>query len=411
MHARKAILHFLILSLMVLSVLVFQPAHAGGAIISQATGSACSTNCTVALTGVSAGDIIVAAINGYGSATHAAFCTPTYSVGASDTFSDTYAVYGGSQLFSVVGAGPSGTCIGGGVVTTTAGNSGSVTVTISAQAASTSGIAIAWDTSGYGSAGAAVAATGAGNSLGGSPTVITNTNVMGATSNNGTGYYLTRNTFYFYASQNTQSNGLIDNVTIKVAALKMNVTQGSLYFGFYTSAGIPSLGNPWTLISTQVVPLFNTTSGFIKINPQVNIAVGAWFAVGIMASPEGHSRGGGAANSGVSVYLTSTAMEPQYYYAPAVASGAAQIPPQSFYSSTTQGHSIFQYVHETYTVFTATATTSVTVGGTATTTSTVTSTNVINQLNLASANFWFLPLLFLLAPMGLLIAVKRYATR
>lgn len=234
---------------------------------------------------------------------------------------------------------------------------------------------------------------------------------IGASDNNGTGYYLTRNVLYYYAQLNAPSTGQIDNVTLKLAAVHMNVTKGYLYVGFYLDSSLPGVGNPWILSQTYQEPIINSSTGFIHINPQFDVPNGYYWAVGVMASPEGHSRGSGASLSGVSVYLTALNSSAQMYYAPpGIATAHAQTPPSTFFSPFSQTHALFIYIHETYTTATFTAYSTTTVGGTQTTYVTVDTTNVINQVNTASSTDWFLPLLFLLAPMALLIMVKKIAT-
>jgi hypothetical protein len=259
-----------------------------------------------------------------------------------------------------------------------------------------------------------------GNNIVTSTTTI-NTMCMGACTggNNGTGNYLIRNLLYFYQSQNVNQVATIDNITLKLGTVHMNVTQGILYVAVYFVSGIPSAGNPYAQITgptgLKAVPLFNVTSSntFIHVNPQALICASCYYAVGVMASPEGHSRGGGAANSGVQVLETSVSGITEYTYAPAGPSASAQAPPTIFFSSTVNtSHNLFIYVHTVFPVYavTSTTTSTFTVGGTATTTISVTSTNYVNQLNMSSAGFWFLPLLFLMAPVGFLIAIKRFAS-
>lgn len=252
--------------------------------------------------------------------------------------------------------------------------------------------------------------------LGGSTTTINTMCLGGCTGGqNGTGNYLIRNLLYFYQSQNVAQSATIDNVTLKVGAVHMNVTQGYLYITIYTATGVPSGGNPFEEIpgptGQLAVPIFNGTSNFfVHWNPQAILPANGYYAVGILAAPEGHSRGSGAANSGVQVMETSLFLR-EYNYAPAGPSGSAQTPPFAFFSSTPQTPRHFIYVHEIFPVFllTSTSTSTITVGGTATTTVSTTVTNVVNQLNMSSPGFWFLPLLFLMAPVGFMIAVKRFA--
>lgn len=244
--------------------------------------------------------------------------------------------------------------------------------------------------------------------------VATNGNCAGAcagtASHNATGYYLTRNELYYYDSRNTQAAGQISNVTLVVDALHMNVTQGYLYVAFYLAAVQPSLSFPWLLQFQIALPLFNNTDGVLGFNPSFNVPAGYYWAVGIMASPEGASRGSGASLSGVEMYLTSDNTEPQMYYAPAVPSASAQTPPATFYASNTQGHAVFFIAKETYTVTSYTVTSVSTLSGVIAGVVTRTTTLGVNSLDLTSVNFWFLPLLFILAPMALLLVVKRYSS-
>jgi len=158
------------------------------------------------------------------------------------------------------------------------------------------------------------------------------------------------------------------------------------------------------LILSQALTISNGTSNFfVHSNPQCNLASGQFYAVGYMTTTTA-SRGSGATGSGISFYESSQVGTIEYKY-----NVGSNTPPNSFFSSTQQTPRDFIYVHTIFTVATFTVTSVSTVSGTVSSTVFVTSTNIINQLNMASSGFWFIPLVFLLAPMGLLIAVKRIA--
>lgn len=244
-------------------------------------------------------------------------------------------------------------------------------------------------------------------------TTVLNTACLGACSggNNGTSIYLPPPTttffnLHFYASQNIAGAAQVDNVTLKVAAVHITTSTGTFYVLVYGATGQPSGGNPYVLLTQIPVTLSNGSSNFfIHTNPQTNLGSSQYYAVGIMTTTTA-SRGSGATGSGVSVYETSQSGVVEYKF-----SVGSTTPPNSFFSSTTQTPHDFIYIHTTFPVATVTTTSTLTLSGlvTSTTTVTTTSTNIINQLNMTSAGFWFIPMIFLLAPMALLIVVKRVA--
>jgi hypothetical protein len=334
--------------------------------------------------------------------------------------------FSSGQALEIVGAATRGTAVGSATTGWTFSGSGATnfggafSTTASSVSSPTNFAALNFNGgSGLNSGYALIGAIFAPSSVTVSTTI--NTMCTGACSggNNGTGNYLVRNQLYVYSSQNVAATGTIDNITLKFGAIHMNVTQGTLYVSIYTATGPPTGGNPYTQVvgptGSFAVPIFNASSAntFIHLNPQTQICGSCYYAVGVMASPEGHSRGSGAANSGVQVLETSQAGLTEYVYAPAGPSGTAQHPPNQFFSTTTFTPHHFIFIHEIFPVAIATTTVTDTtaINGTATATVTFTATTLDLALATTSMTTDVILLLVILAPAVLLLTVTAALTR
>lgn len=172
----------------------------------------------------------------------------------------------------------------------------------------------------------------------------------------GGGSTTTRNQLSFYQSQNAAATGLIDNVTIKVGAVHINATRGSLYIVIYQTQpqAIPSAATPFQLIYSSTQTVFNgtTTPYFIHLVPQATICSSCYYAVGVQFATF-HSNSATVKGSGVNIEAVSTPTETEMQYN----TTKSQTPPTSFFSNSVKpGPYDWIYWHETFTVVTATVT-------------------------------------------------------
>jgi trimeric autotransporter adhesin len=242
-------------------------------------------------------------------------------------------------------------------------------------------------------------------------TTVINTMCLGACSggNNGTSTHFSTsmpNLFVFYTSQNTGSAAIVDNFTMKIAAVHITTNTGTLYVLTCNSGTTaPSGTNLYNCVNTAVT-ISNSTAAntFLHVNPQTQICASCYYAVGIMAATTA-SRGSGATGSGIKFYETSQVGITQYSYNP-----GSTTPPSSFYSNTVKTPNFFMYIHTTYTVATSTISSTTTLTGsftsTVTTTSTSTATTIDSTFFTQNANFPFIFLLLFL-PTGLFIGITK----
>lgn len=241
-------------------------------------------------------------------------------------------------------------------------------------------------------------------------------NCNGNGGNNGTGNYLTgtagASTLYFYYSQNVNTVGTIDNVTVFVKNVHITTNTGTFYFLFYSTFNSqpPGPGNQWQLLSGNTVAftLINSTSNFyIHTNPQTFVGAGNWFAVAIMATTTA-SRGSGASGSGVSLAMVSQPTTTEYQY-----TVGSSNPPPTFFSSTPKTSShwdwIFYHIIFPVTIRTQTVTSTTTQGGTATTTVTSTATTLdITTAPGAFTNYAELLIVILTPAMIIAVPIAAY---
>jgi hypothetical protein len=228
-------------------------------------------------------------------------------------------------------------------------------------------------------------------------TTTANTVCLGGCSggNNGTSHApgLTTFSLKFYASQNLQTASQVDNVTIKIKSVNINVVTGTGYIVCYGTTGIPSAGNPYTLITSNPFSLFNGSSNFfVHDNPQAALAANEYYLCGFLI-PTTHSNSATITGSGVSVYETSQSGITEYKY-----NCGCTTPPSNFYSNTVNTPRDWIYIHTIFAVMLLTTTSTSTVTGAVTTTVTTSSTSTIlvNQGDPSKPAFWWMPFFFLM---------------
>ena len=206
---------------------------------------------------------------------------------------------------------------------------------------------------------------------GGSITTVINTMEQNPSGGNGTYNYIARGTLYYYPSQNVATTSTMNNVTLKIGPIYINSTIGTFYLLTYTANGPPSPSNPWTLINTVSLPVYNNTSlaYFVHRNPQSSICPSCYYMEAIMAAT-GHSNSASVTGSGVKVEEIARPSETENYY-----TIHSITPPVNFYSSSLKSeHFDWIYTNLIFTVATITTTVSSTL-----TTGAATVTTTINQ--------------------------------
>jgi hypothetical protein len=244
-------------------------------------------------------------------------------------------------------------------------------------------------------------------------TTTINTGCLGGCSGgpNSTSHAPTKTVFtlHFYASQNLQSPAQVDNVSIRIKSANINQVQGTGYIVCYGTSGIPSAGNPYTLITSNAFPIFNQSTNFyVHTNPQALLAANEYYLCGFLI-PTTKSNSATITGSGVSVYETSQVGITEYKYD----CGGCATPPNTFYSNTQNTPRDWIYIHTIFavTLITTTSTSTVTGAVTTTVTTTSTSTAVVNQGDPTKAGFWYVPLFYILFFAGVFMAVYAMMLR
>jgi hypothetical protein len=218
------------------------------------------------------------------------------------------------------------------------------------------------------------------------------------------------NSFVYQTSQNLATGALVDNFTMKVASVNINVVRANVTVLVYTAsgAGLPSGGNPWLLQSSTNYPITNQSSNFfIHVNPQTPICSSCYYAVGIFTTTTGSRGQGATGTSGIAFYESSDPSIVQYRYAMGSSTAA-----NSFYANTVVKPNLFMIIHTILAVGYLTSTITSTFTGTnvITSTTTTTSTSVVTTIDstffLQNANY---PLIFLVLflPTGLFLGITR----
>lgn len=207
----------------------------------------------------------------------------------------------------------------------------------------------------------------------------------------------------------------LSNASVSVKYVAVNDNQVNLALAIYTcSISIPSISYcadnsvnddyPATLQSYRVWTLANeTTNVNLNYNPALNIAANQMYIISLQTDRDGVYIYFSTGNPTIKEDLTDGKLQ---------VSGATILAPTTLtsyiYSSVNIAFGLLGSYQQAVTS-TTTITYTTTIGSTATTTITTTRTAIVNQSDPTDANYWFMPLIFLFIPTGILMGVGKTA--